>query len=198
MVIVGAPGSGKSCLVIRFIAARFVGVYEPTLEDSYRKQILVDNEAGLVDIFDTAGADEFAMVRDSFMRDAEGFLCVYAIDDSASFKEVTRLYDHCKRVKDSAEYPHIPCVVLANKCDLPKEEKRVSSEQGAELARSLGASYFETSALTGANVSEAFYALVRDIRSARRGSFRDVSEISSLEQKPKKKTIKKEKKCLII
>jgi len=199
MVIVGAPGSGKSCIVIRFIAGRFVGAYEPTLEDSYRKQIVVDDEAGIVDIFDTAGADDFVLVRDAFMRDAEGFLCIYAMNDLDSFEEVTNLYDHCKRVKDSAEYPRIPCVILANKCDLI-EERIVSTEQGVELARSLGATYFETSALTGANVTEAFFALVRDIRRARRGSFADSASTVSEEvlEPVKKKMVKKDKKCIII
>jgi len=200
MVIVGAPGSGKSCIVIRFIAGRFVGVYEPTLEDSYRKQIVVDDEAGVVDIFDTAGADDFVLVRDAFMRDAEGFLCIYAINDPDSFEEVTNLYDHCKRVKDSAEYPRIPCVILANKCDLKTEERKVSTEQGVELARSLGAAYFETSALTGANVTEAFCALVRDIRRARRGSFAETASTVSedITEPVKKKMVKKDKKCIII
>ena len=49
------------------------------MEDSYRKQVTVDNEECLLDIFDTAGQEDFSAVRDQYMRTGDGFLCVYLI-----------------------------------------------------------------------------------------------------------------------
>jgi len=34
--------------------------YDPTLEDSYRKQVTIDNEECILDIFDTAGQEDFS------------------------------------------------------------------------------------------------------------------------------------------
>ena len=38
---VGGGGVGKSSLVIQFIQNHFVDEYDPTIEDSYRKQCVV-------------------------------------------------------------------------------------------------------------------------------------------------------------
>ena len=41
LVVVGAGGVGKSALTIQLIQNHFVEEYDPTIEDSYRKQVLV-------------------------------------------------------------------------------------------------------------------------------------------------------------
>jgi GTPase KRas protein len=100
VVLIGAAGSGKSSLTIRFIANRFVGgnlqlcsctyllEYEPTLEDSYRIQVDIDDHPEVLDIFDTAGTDDYAMVRDTYIREGEAFVCVYSITNEKSFEQV--------------------------------------------------------------------------------------------------------------
>lgn len=39
LVVVGAGGVGKSALTIQLIQNHFVDEYDPTIEDSYRKQV---------------------------------------------------------------------------------------------------------------------------------------------------------------
>ena len=36
--------------------------YDPTIEDSYRKQVVIDGETCLLDILDTAGQEEYRYV----------------------------------------------------------------------------------------------------------------------------------------
>ena len=57
LVVVGGGGVGKSALTIQFIQSHFVDEYEPTIEDSYRKQCVIDEEVALLDILDTAGQE---------------------------------------------------------------------------------------------------------------------------------------------
>ncbi|KAL1117803.1 hypothetical protein AAG570_004118 [Ranatra chinensis] len=73
LVVVGAGGVGKSALTIQLIQNHFVDEYDPTIEDSYRKQVVIDGETCLLDILDTAGQEEYSAMREQIKRvkDAE-------------------------------------------------------------------------------------------------------------------------------
>lgn len=58
------------------------------LKDSYRKQVVIDGETCLLDILDTAGQEEYSAMRDQYMRTGEGFLCVFAINNTKSFEDI--------------------------------------------------------------------------------------------------------------
>lgn len=62
LVVVGGGGVGKSALTIQFSQNHFVDEYDPTIEDSYRKQCMIDNEMVLLDVLDTAGQEEYSYV----------------------------------------------------------------------------------------------------------------------------------------
>ena len=69
----------------------FVTDYDPTIEDSYTKQCVIDDKVAKLDILDTAGQEEFSAMREQYMRSGEGFLLVFAVTDRASFEEVQLL-----------------------------------------------------------------------------------------------------------
>ena len=48
----------------------------------------IDGETCLLDILDTAGQEEYAAMRDGYMRSGQGFLIVYSITSRATFEEV--------------------------------------------------------------------------------------------------------------
>ncbi|XP_021563549.1 GTPase HRas isoform X2 [Carlito syrichta] len=143
LVVVGAGGVGKSALTIQLIQNHFVDEYDPTIEDSYRKQVVIDGETCLLDILDTAGQEEYSAMRDQYMRTGEGFLCVFAINNTKSFEDIHQYREQIKRVKDSDD---VPMVLVGNKCDLAA--RTVESRQAQDLARSYGIPYIETSAKT--------------------------------------------------
>merc|ERR1712100_985820 len=129
LVIVGGGGVGKSALTIQLIQNHFIDEYDPTIEDSYRKQVVIDVEPCLLDILDTAGQEEYSAVRDSYMRSGEGFLCAYAITSRSSLDEVTSFREQILRVKDEE---WVPMVLVGNKCDLDNE-RQVSTNEGLIL-----------------------------------------------------------------
>ncbi|XP_065072343.1 GTPase HRas [Rhopilema esculentum] len=159
LVVVGAGGVGKSALTIQLIQNHFVDEYDPTIEDSYRKQVVIDAETCLLDILDTAGQEEYSAMRDQYMRTGEGFLCVFAVNNRKSFEDVAMYREQIQRVKDR---DNVPIVLAANKCDLPKRE--VSSQDARQTAKDFSVPIVETSAKTRQGVEEAFFTLVREIR----------------------------------
>lgn len=50
--------------------------------------MVIDGETCLLDILDTAGQEEYSAMRDQYMRTGEGFLCVFAINNSKSFADI--------------------------------------------------------------------------------------------------------------
>jgi len=160
LVVVGGGGVGKSCLTIQLIQSHFVDEYDPTIEDSYRKQCIIDGETALLDVLDTAGQEEYSAMREQYMRTGEGFLLVYSITNRQSFEEIMTFQQQILRVKDR---DYFPIIVVGNKCDL-EHEREVSTEEGESLARSFGCKFIETSAKSRKNVEEAFYDIVREIR----------------------------------
>ncbi|VDN18617.1 unnamed protein product [Gongylonema pulchrum] len=153
LVVVGDGGVGKSALTIQLIQNHFVEEYDPTIEDSYRKQVVIDGETCLLDILDTAGQEEYSAMRDQYMRTGEGFLLVFAINEAKSFENVTQYRDQIRRV---------PMVLVGNKCDLA--QRMVETRAIMDASRSLGMPAVETSAKTRMGVDDAFYTLVREIR----------------------------------
>lgn len=156
----GGGGVGKSCLTIQLIQSHFVDEYDPTIEDSYRKQCVIDDEPALLDVLDTAGQEEYSAMREQYMRTGEGFLLVYSITSRTSFEEITQFQQQILRVKDK---DYFPLIIVGNKCDL-ETERQVSKDEGQILARQFNCRFIETSAKARINVDEAFYNLVREIR----------------------------------
>ncbi|KAG1821790.1 ras family-domain-containing protein [Suillus subaureus] len=154
------PGVGKSALTIQFIQSHFVDEYDPTIEDSYRKQCVIDEEVALLDVLDTAGQEEYGAMREQYMRTGEGFLLVYSITSRDSFEEISTFHQQILRVKDQDSFP---VIVVANKCDL-EYERQVGMNEGRDLAKHFGCKFIETSAKQRINVDEAFSNLVREIR----------------------------------
>jgi GTPase KRas len=165
LVLLGLNSVGKTALTIQLCANHFVEDYDPTIEDSYRKRVCIDNEACLLEILDTAGSAEFAPMRDAWIRQAQGFIVVYSITWRSSFDAVhsfVKQIMQCKEVRVSSA-AQLPMAICANKCDL-HDDRVVSTHEGQALAASLGCSFFETSAKERINVEEAFYTCVRSIR----------------------------------
>lgn len=160
LVVVGGGGVGKSCLTIQLIQSHFVDEYDPTIEDSYRKQCVIDDEVALLDVLDTAGQEEYSAMREQYMRTGEGFLLVYSITSRQSFEEIMTFQQQILRVKDK---DYFPMIVVGNKCDLEKE-RAVTKQEGEALARDFGCKFIETSAKSRINVEDAFYDIVREIR----------------------------------
>lgn len=170
LVVVGGGGVGKSALTIQFIQGQFVDEYDPTIEDSYRKQCVVDGEEAMLDILDTAGQEEYAAMREQYMRQGEGFLLVFAINARSSFEEMQVCYltqTYVQQIHRAKDSDMVPMVLVGNKSDLERE-RQVTILEAREIARRLGCEYVETSARTGLNVENSYCSLVRQIR-ARNG-----------------------------
>ena len=65
LFVLGRGAVGKTSLTIRFLSDNFIDEYEPTIEDFYRKNVKVDGETIGLEIYDTAGQEEFSTMLSS-------------------------------------------------------------------------------------------------------------------------------------
>ncbi|PWW77177.1 ras-domain-containing protein [Tuber magnatum] len=173
LVVLGDGGVGKTALTIQLCLNHFVETYDPTIEDSYRKQVVIDNTACMLEVLDTAGQEEYTALRDQWIRDGEGFVLVYSISSRSSFTRIPRFHGQILRVKESSttggNYPannSVPIMLVGNKSDRVTE-REVSTQEGHALARELGCEFVEASAKNCVNVERAFYDVVRILRRQR-------------------------------
>jgi small GTP-binding protein len=159
LVVVGAGGVEKSALTIQLIHNHSVDEYDPTREDSYRKQVAIDGETCLSDILDTATQEEYCATRDHYRRTGEGFVCVFTINNTQSFADINLSREQIKLVKDSDD---APMVLVGNKCDLPT--RTADPKQAHKLVKSYGIPFIEISAKTRQGVKDAYHTLVRELR----------------------------------
>jgi len=115
----------------------------------------------MVDVLDTAGQEGYRAMRETYLRNGEGFLLVYSVTSRESFKEISDYHTEILRVKDRQDY--FPVILVGNKCDL-EYERQVGMSEGRSAARQFQCRYIETSAKARINVDEAFCGLVREIR----------------------------------
>jgi len=160
IVVLGSGGVGKSALTVQFVQGIFVEKYDPTIEDSYRKQVEVDGQQCMLEILDTAGTEQFTAMRDLYMKNGQGFVLVYSITAQSTFNDLLDLREQILRVKDTDD---VPMILVGNKCDL-EDERVVGKDQGPNLARTFNnCAFLESSAKAKINVNEIFYDLVRQI-----------------------------------
>ncbi|CAH8578635.1 unnamed protein product [Schistosoma bovis] len=101
IAIVGSGGVGKSSLTLQFVYSEFLQDYEPTKANSYRRKMTLDGVPLQFDILDTAGQEDYRGIRDYFFKISEGFILVFAIDDSESVNSLATFREHILRIKQS-------------------------------------------------------------------------------------------------
>ncbi|MHA1371603.1 MAG: Rab family GTPase, partial [Promethearchaeota archaeon] len=103
-----------------------------------------------LNIWDLGGQESFADVRTHYYQGAKACFLVFDLTDKNSFKNIKIWNEEKKK-----HVGDIITILLGNKNDLA-DKRVVSNEEIIKMINELNVSFFETSALTGANVQDAF------------------------------------------
>jgi small GTP-binding protein len=135
-------------------------LFSTLFKDFYRKEIELDGDRAILEILDTAGTEQFASMRDLYIKNGQGFIIVYSLSSRQSFQDVKVLREQIIRVKGNE---NVPIVLAANKCDVQGVEREVSSEEGCKLAAEWSVPYIETSAKNSLIVNSLFIEIVKEM-----------------------------------
>ncbi|KAJ8275536.1 hypothetical protein COCON_G00072880 [Conger conger] len=183
-VVVGDGAVGKTCLLISYTTNAFPKEYIPTVFDNYSAQVSVDSQCVAygsggctqvdsrvvsLNLWDTAGQEEYDRLRTLSYPQTNVFLICFSIASPPSYENVKHKWHpevthHC---------PNVPILLVGTKSDLRddpellsklKEQNQttVTQQQGAALARHIHAiKYLECSALRQDGVKEVFAEAMR-------------------------------------
>ena len=91
--------SRKSSLTSQFVSNQFNDLYDPTIQDYYRKIADIDGFQIILEILDTAGTETFASFRDLDIRKGNGFLLVYSIISHATYVDLNGIGEQIHRAR---------------------------------------------------------------------------------------------------
>ena len=151
-VIVGDASVGKSNLHLRYTHGEFREEYQLTIGVEFgSNNLVINNNIYRIQIWDTAGQENFRSITRSYYKNSACALIVYDITRRESFVSLSDWIEDCKNSSPKT----VVMVLVGNKCDLA-QNREVNEEEGREFAEKHGMLFFETSAKTGQNVEEVF------------------------------------------
>ncbi|HTK46346.1 MAG TPA: Rab family GTPase [Gemmatimonadaceae bacterium] len=151
--MVGMFGTGKTCLVQRYVHSLFSVKYLTTVGVKIdRREVQSGGQPVMLMLWDLEGRDEVRNINPSYLKGAHGVL--YVVDGTRrdTFEKLFEIRDLVKHTIGD-----VPSVVALNKSDLTDQwtlaaadERRLGSE---------GLSALQTSAKSGTGVEAAFQRL---------------------------------------
>ena len=152
-VVVGNPGTGKTCIVQRLAFDNFLVNPDSTVSASNFLHILhYGNTTLKMEVWDTAGQELYMSLNKIFFKGAKIVILTYDITSKESFDAIDKLW--LKQTMECVD-PNAVLFIAANKSDRYNEEQ-VNEEEAKQYAEKIGVSYMQTSALEGAGIKELF------------------------------------------
>eukprot|EP01114_Cavostelium_apophysatum_P013891 TRINITY_DN3466_c0_g1_i1.p1 TRINITY_DN3466_c0_g1~~TRINITY_DN3466_c0_g1_i1.p1 ORF type:complete len:862 (+),score=271.54 TRINITY_DN3466_c0_g1_i1:255-2588(+) len=162
--VLGGERSGKTALCVRYSNGSFVDEQKPTgAEEIYRKEgVTFQDETTSAEVLDTGTnlANNFQQKLTKWNDWANGFMLVYSTTSKASFEEIPKLFTTLIKVR---QLRMTPIVLVGTRADL-EDERKVSKEDGLNVANRYRCKLVEVSSKNGENVAEAFNTLYESIK----------------------------------
>ena len=186
LVLIGDSGVGKTALLLRYSDNMFNTSFITTIGIDFRiKTIDVNGKRVKLQVWDTAGQEQFHSVASSYYRNAHGIMLVYDITSAESFIHISKWVGNI-----SSNAPtNVKQILIGNKCDMEENKRVIEKNRGKALSDELDMPFLETSAKTNTNVDAAFEAITKLIMEGEDLGVKDgkTNDVVHLNAGPKKK-----------
>lgn len=152
MIFIGDQGTGKSCILNRYVNNQFEEAYQATIGLDFQSKIItIDGVDIRLLLYDTAGQEKFKALIPMYVRDANIVVFVYDITRPESFASISSWFSLVLEIQmKEALY-----VLVGNKTDLI-DSKKVDTKEGKKFSEEKGMIFAEVSAKTGEGFTELF------------------------------------------
>ena len=196
IIFLGDQGTGKSCILNRFVDDKFDENYQATVGlDFQSKNVKIDNQDIHLLLYDTAGQEKFRSLIPMYTRDANIIMLVYDITRKESFTNIPIWIKDLTNVK----FEEVIFVLIGNKIDL-NDKREVNKEEGEKYSQENKMIFEEVSAKTGENFPELFYNKIFEqialkFKPGIQGTINDIQEMKIKIGDDDKNNNKKRKCC---
>jgi small GTP-binding protein len=157
IIIIGNQSVGKTNIVTRYVKGEFSEDYMITIGmDFLTCNLKSDDKIFKLRLWDTAGSEKFRSITKGYYSNTCCALIVYDITNQNSFDSVKHWIEDVKNYADKDTH----LVLVGNKIDL-KDQRKISKEDGQNLATQNGMDFYESSALTGENINNIFEGICK-------------------------------------
>ena len=159
IIIVGDQSVGKTNLINRYVKGEFSEDYMITIGmDFLTCNLELEDKIFKLRLWDTAGSEKFRSVTRGYYSNTCYALIVYDITDDSSFNSVKQWIEDVQSFANKGTN----LVLVGNKVDL-NNKRKISKEEGQNLATEYGMDFYESSALTGENINDIFEGICQKV-----------------------------------
>ena len=159
IMILGNTSVGKTSFIIKYTENTFQEVYLSTIGIDYKIKKLTYNEQKYnLYIYDTTGEERFRSLSFNLIKFTEGVILMYDITNKSSFKSISEWIESAREHKGE----NYPIIIIGNKIDL-EEKRKITTEEGENLAKKYGLDFFEISNKEDINIKEAIFTLFKKV-----------------------------------
>jgi Ras-related protein Rab-32 len=166
ILVIGELGTGKTSIIKRYVHQFFSQHYRATIGVDFALKVLNWDQDTVIrlQLWDIAGQERFGNMTRVYYKEAVGAFIVFDVTRAATFEAVVKWKLDLDTKVQLPDGSPIPCVLLANKCDQPKEGLVNSAARMDEYCKERGfIAWFETSAKENINIEDAARCLVTKI-----------------------------------
>ena len=171
IILLGDTGVGKSSIIKRYIEDSFEVNLSSTIGSNFLEKIeKIKGQKVRLEVWDTAGQEEFRSVTKLFVKNSKIIILVYNVTQKLSFEGLNYWYDFIQ--KELAQ--NFVLGVAGNKTDLIFEDgydEEITSEEGKAFAEKIKANFSLVSAKeSGKEITNLFNQCISSYLDSRDGT----------------------------
>ena len=179
VLLIGNSSVGKSCMLARYSEGEFPEGQKATIGIDFKlRQLDIDGRIVKLQIWDTAGQEQFANIVRSYLRKLDAIIYVFDLTDYNSLKSLNKWITE---VNFFNKNKNIVTILAGNKLDL-KNEYQVSKSEIKSFNSQYNMKYVETSIKNIDSLNNLFLTLIKEV-------YKNIDNLKLKEIKPYKEKV---------